>query len=86
MRGRDHSPLIIREEPSGILATRVAEVVRRHEGKSVSPNIRYFVAISGFVAIYSFFGRLWAKKDFFLSKYSVHWARSAWYLLNIILN
>ena len=33
----------------------MAEVVRRLEG----PNIRYFVAILRFVAIYTLFGRLW---------------------------
>ena len=30
--------------------------------KSFSPNIRYFVAILRFVAIYALFGNLWAKK------------------------
>ena len=34
MRGSVHSPLIFREEPSGVAETRVAEVVRRHEGPS----------------------------------------------------
>ena len=33
--------------------------------KILSPNIRYFVATSIFVAIYALFGRLWAKKVFF---------------------
>ena len=32
--------------------------------KILIPNIRYFVAISRFVAIYSLFGRLWAKTVF----------------------
>ena len=38
----------------------VAEVWTRT--KIVSPNIRYFVAIIRFVAIYAIFGDLWAKK------------------------
>ena len=36
--------------------------------KMLSPNIRYFVAIFRFVAIYTLFGRLWAKKCSFGSK------------------
>ena len=32
--------------------------------KSFSPNIRYFVAILRFVAIYALFGNLWATKVF----------------------
>ena len=31
--------------------------------KILSPNIRYFVAILRFVAIYALFGNLWAKKS-----------------------
>ena len=34
LRRRVHSPLVIREEPSGIVETRVAKVVRRHKGPS----------------------------------------------------
>ena len=41
----------------------VAEVWTRT--KIVSPNIRYLVAILRFVAIYTLFGRLGAKKCFF---------------------
>ena len=36
--------------------------------KILSPNIRYFVAIIRFVAIYALFGNLWAKKCLFGSK------------------
>ena len=36
--------------------------------KILGTNIRYFVAILRFVAIYALFGRLWAKKCFFGSK------------------
>ena len=36
--------------------------------KSFSPNIRYFVAILRFVAIYALFGNLWATKFFFGSE------------------
>ena len=35
---------------------------------SLSPNIRYFVAIIRFVAIYALFGRLWAKDVLFWVK------------------
>ena len=45
--------------------------------KILSPNIRYFVAILRFVAIYALFGDLWAKKVPFGVKNSVSWARSA---------
>ena len=49
----------------------MAEVARRREGpspKSLSPNLRFFVAIVRFVAIYALFGNLWAKKCFFRSR------------------
>ena len=36
--------------------------------KSFSPNIRYFVAILRFVAIYALFGNLWAKKVLFFGQ------------------
>ena len=45
--------------------------------KIFSPNIRYFVAILRFVAIYALFGNLRAKKVHFWVKNSVSWARSA---------
>ena len=47
--------------------------------KISSLNIRYFVAISRSVTIYAIFGRLRAKKSFFLVKYSVYWARNSKY-------
>ena len=37
-------------------------------GKNFKPNIRYFLAILRFVAIYTLFGRLWARKFFFGQK------------------
>ena len=45
--------------------------------KILSPNIRYFVAILRFVAIYAIFGRLKARNVLFWIKNSVSWARSA---------
>ena len=36
--------------------------------KILSLNIRYFVALLRFVAIYALFGNLWAKKVFFLGQ------------------
>ena len=57
--------------------SRVAKVVRRHEGPSpksldsdenFKPNIRYFVTILRFVAIHALFGDLRAKKVPFGSK------------------
>ena len=56
---------------------RVAEVVRRYEGpsaqsldsdESFKPWRTLFLPILRFVAIYAFFGNLWAKKVFFWSK------------------
>ena len=62
------------------LLIRVAEVAREHgwhppksldSDENFKPDIRYFVAI------YTLFGDLWAKKVPFWVKNSVSWARSA---------
>ena len=62
----------------GLVLNRVAEVVRRHEGRSPksldldeSTDIRYCVAILRFVAIYALFGRLGGKKVLFWDNTSV---------------
>ena len=54
------------------------KLTRRHEGPSpkiwirtkiLSPSIRYFVAILVFVAFYTLFGRLWANRALFGSRF-----------------
>ena len=51
-----------------------------------SPNIRYFVAILRFIAIYALCGNLWAKKCFFGSKTVIFCARNAlWHGMYCIL-
>ena len=63
--------------------SRVAEVVQRHKGpspKSWITNMRYFVAMLRFVAI---FGRLWAKKCFIWSKIVFLWQEVHYYMIYI---
>ena len=52
--------------------------------KILSPNIRYFVAILRFVAIYARCGRLWAKQFFLGQKQSFLGKWYIWYILRII--
>ena len=68
------------------IATRVAEVVREHGGpppksldsdENFKPEYALFCRELRFVAIYTLFGDLWAKKVPFWVKNSVSWARSA---------
>ena len=65
---------------------RVAEVVQGHgvpppksldSGENFKPEHTLFCRELRFVAIYAFFGDLWAKKVPFWVKNSVSWARSA---------
>ena len=68
------------------LVLRVAEVAREHgwhppksldSDENFKPNHTLFCRELRFVAIYAFFGDLWAKKVPFWVKNSVSWARSA---------
>ena len=45
--------------------------------KILSPNIRYFVAKLKFVAIYTHFGNIWAKKELFWTKTVLFGQKSA---------
>ena len=56
--------------------------------KSLSPNIRYFVAISRFVANYALFGNLWTKKCFWDQKQCFLGKKCtiSWYILHISLS
>ena len=51
--------------------------------KSFSPNIRYFVAILRFVAIYALFGNLWAKKVLFGSKILFNGQEMHYYMIYV---
>ena len=69
-----------------VRSTRVAEVVQGHGGplpksldsdENFKPEHTLFCRELRFVAIYTLFGDLWAKKVPFWVKNSVSWARSA---------
>ena len=76
----------------------MAEGVQRQEGPSpkrwnrrniLSPNIRYFVAIIRFIAIYALFGIYFGKKSAFLGQKQCFLGKKCtitWYILHIILN
>ena len=51
--------------------------------KILSPNIRYFVEILRFVAIYALFGNLWTKKCLFWSKTVLLWQEVHYYIVYI---
>ena len=83
-----HSPYppLSSSQAASSSSTRVAEVVRGHGGppsksmdsdENFKPEHTLFCRELRFVAIYAFFGDLWAKKVPFWVKNSVSWVRSA---------